>query len=190
MSEDRGPPSPVMRVTSLWMVMALLFAVGITRLEELAPYPLLFLALALIFGVAPLALFGWALTLRRHKRSRALMVGGTVLLTVLCLVAGSGWLLKTSAKINFQAHREDYDAVVRDIRTRFPRGHGATGVIEGESHGVRFIYDPRRPDRVEFPWTINPVFQQGVIYDAKPCTGDKCPGDVLAPNYEHILKAE
>ena len=191
MSEDRGPSSPAVAATSVWMVVAIALALGVTRLEEIAPYPVLFLLLAAVYGVAPPALLAWAFALRRPKRRHAMLVGGSVLLVSVLLVAGAGWFLRMSARLNFEMHKPDYDAVVLDALHGRLRGKlDRAGRLHGVSHGVRFIYDTRRPGHVEFPLTINPVFTDRVEFDVRPCTGKTCPGEPLGANYRRTLQPD
>jgi hypothetical protein len=53
---------------------------------------------------------------------------------------------------------------------------------------VRFIYDTSRPGRVEFPWTVNPVFSQVVVYDETCKPDGECEGEALEGRYRNHLR--
>lgn len=181
--------TPLAAVLAAWMAMVIGATLAAGRLMEVMPDgSILALAAAIYLAPAPL-LLGWSFwTMLREPMTGWL--APTLLLTF-CggAVPAFGPLLDAGARVNFEARRATYDAIIAEAARSRARG-GPDGAVAGERDGVRYRYRAERPGEIDFPWTRNAAFVEGVRYDNSPCKpapGRRCadPGRPLAGYYSH-----
>lgn len=184
--------TPLAVMTLAWIGVALGGLLAAWRALELLP-PAIAFALAMgIYVVAPVLLLVWAFLTMMRDPVTGWMAPSALLAFAGALVPAWQPLLDYGARLNFEAHRPQYDAIVADGRAgRLLSPAQRPGFwVEEHRDGVVFRYRPARPDRIVFPWSRNAILQAGVRYDARPCRPSarvKCvaSGQPLADGYSH-----
>lgn len=149
------------RALSAWIVVALGFELGVSRVVEALGKGMALLWLAVLV-MAPLALTVWALV-RVTDKTGTWRVVGAVIVTWIAVGAAAFPLHRASVQLNFWSHRSAYDAVVADMKAgRLPPG-------SGRRHGVQYNAPMMTAGDVGFVWFWEYDIGEGVIYDETSC---------------------
>ncbi|WP_293901839.1 hypothetical protein [Phenylobacterium sp.] len=166
---------PLAAVLVAWMLLVVGGALTSARLMEILPgETALVLAIAGLVAPVPVLLVWGFWTMLREP------VTGWIAPTVLLTFGGSlipalQPLLDAGVRLNFEAHRPVYEAVVADVSLRPPSGHDHW--VSGVREEVRYRYRADRPGEIDFAWAANGEFRTGVRYDDSPCVprpGHRC----------------
>ena len=160
--------TPLATALAGWMLLVIGLAVGSGRLVEVVPgETLVILALSTVVLPVPV-LLAWSFWVMLREPMTG-WVAPTLLLAF-CggMVPAGGPLLDLGAQLNFLAHRPTYEAVIAEA-AQADALTGSEGVVSGERNGVRYAYRADRPGEIDFTWTQNKVFTEGVRYDNTPC---------------------
>lgn len=147
------------RALSAWIVVALAFELGITRVLEVLGKGMALVWLALLV-LAPLSLMIWALK-RVTQKTGTWRGAGAVVATWISVAAAGFPLSRASVYLNFWSHRAAYDAVVADFRA------GRLNPGPGRRHGVE--YNATASGYISFAWYWDFDIGQGIAYDEANC---------------------
>ncbi len=160
--------TPLATALAGWMLLVIGMAVGAGRLIEVVPgEALVILALSAVVLPVP-GLLAWSFWVMLREPMTG-WVAPTLLLAF-CggMVPAGGPLLDLGVRLNFIAHRPTYEAVIAEAAQPDVL-KGSAGVVSGERNGVRYAYHADRPGEIDFVWTQNEVFSEGIRYDNTPC---------------------
>jgi len=160
--------TPLATALAGWMLLVIGIALGAGRLVEIVPgEALVILALGAVVLPVP-ALLAWSFWVMLREPMTGWVAPTLLLAFCGALVPAGPPLIDFGVQLNFMAHRPTYDAVVAEIARNGPL-KGSEGAVAGERNGVRYVYRAERPGEIDFIWTRNPVFSEGVRYDDTPC---------------------
>jgi hypothetical protein len=160
--------TPLGAALAAWMVVTLGALLGGWRIAETSPSGVL-AGLALGLGVgAPAGLLVWSLWAMLRDPVTGWLAPAALLFFLGALVPAWRPLADAGMRMNFDAHRATYDAIVADAKAGRlrPDPHGW---VAGERDGVRFRYRADRPGEVQFAWVRDGLLDAGVRYDEIPC---------------------
>lgn len=175
MGETADHPRPIWRTPlaaalAAWMAGIVGATLAAPAILETAPGAAGPVILAAIFVVPPPVLAVWSFwTLLSDPETG--WIAPTVLMSFLgAFVPGFQPLLDAGVRLNFEARRPAYEAIVAETRSgRLVGVADPAGWISGESRGVRFRYRPQHPGVVDFVWYRAYGVRVGVRYDDSPC---------------------
>jgi hypothetical protein len=175
---------PFTAAVVLWALGGVLFWLASSRIIEQLPDPLFTAALVTVFVGAPLALIIWG-GLRAARDPVAWVAVPVVVMLALGLGFSGFPLSQVSVRLNFMAHKAEYDALDGDV-DRF-------GALRGRRGQVRYVVKSQAPLVIDFPWGAAGAVWQAVTYSERTCSPTaqvRClsPGEELAPNY-YFLQA-
>jgi hypothetical protein len=162
--------TPLAVAMTAWMGMVLGMTLGAARLMEATPEGLAPVLIAAVFVIPPPTLALWSFWAMLREP-----VTGWIAPTVLMTFCGGFVplfqpLFDTGVRLNFEARRPAYEAIVADARAgRLVGVVNPRGWVVGERGEVHFRYRPSDPGLVDFIWTRAYGFRAGVLYDDTPC---------------------
>jgi hypothetical protein len=160
--------TPLAAALAGWMTIVLGATLMSGRLMEIVPgESLLILALAVYVAPVPI-LLGWSFWAMLREPMTA-WLAPTILLAFCGGFAPAIQPLRDmAAALNFAAHRPTYDAIAEEAARIRARG-GPDGFVSGSRNGVAYRYRAERPGEIDFPWTRNAAFTEGIRFDDTPC---------------------
>jgi len=166
-----------------WMAMVLAATLAASRLMEVVPDGLAPPLIAAIYVVPPPILLVWSFWYMLREPMTG-WLGPTVLMT---FVGGFVPLFlplyDVGVRLNFEARRPAYEAIVADARAgRLVGVAGPRGWVVGARDDVHFRYRATDPGTVDFVWADDYGFKAGVRYDDTPC--------VARPGFACIARGE
>lgn len=183
--------TPLAAALAGWMALVVGLTLGAGRVMEILPGETLLVLAAGTFLTPVPFLLAWSFWAMLREPVNGWLAPTILLAFCGAFVPASRPLLDAGAWLNFNAHHSTYEAIVAEAaRTRAMGDAG--GSVEGSRNGVRFRYRADRPGEIDFEWSRNDAFEEGVRYDDSPCVatpGRACAdrGRPLSGNYSHYL---
>jgi hypothetical protein len=137
--------------------------------EAASPSPVI-AGLVVLLGVGPVLLLLWSLVVMMREPVTGWIAPTMLLAFCGGLIPAAMPMLEAGQRLNFDAHRPVYEALVTQARDGRLGGQPlANGWVEGERDTVRYRYPAGRAGEMEFVWVTTRWWENGVRYDDTPC---------------------
>lgn len=175
--------TPLAVAIAAWIGLAISMTLGAARLMEVTPEGLAPVLLAAIFVVPPPLLIVWSFWAMMRDPLTGWLAPAALMAFCGAFVPMVSPLYETGVRINFEARRPTYEAIVADAKAgRIVGVANARGWVEGERGEVKFRYRPADPGVIDFVWVRAYGVRAGVFHDDTPC--------VAKPGYSCIDRGE
>jgi hypothetical protein len=156
-------------VLAAWIAVVLAGTIAAPRLFEVLPDGAALPMAIILFVLTPPALLAWSFWAMLRDPVTGWLAPTVLMAFCGALAPASQPLFDFGVRMNFEARRPAYEAIVAAAKAGRLGSANERGWVIGAQNGVRYRFHTSRPGQIEFVWRKERGLQAGVRYDDTPC---------------------